>query len=84
MRWIAITIMSQRFEFVKLALQEGVNFSELCRRFSISRPTGYNFLYRYQQEGYQGLCDRSKRPKYSPHITAKEIEQANCTLDNLI
>jgi transposase InsO family protein len=67
--------MSQRFEFVKLALQEGVNFSELCRRFSISRPTGYKFLYRYQQDGYQGLCDRSKRPKHSPHITAKEIEQ---------
>lgn len=76
MSWKAVTIMSQRFEFIMLALQEGINFSELCRRFEISRKTGYKFLKRYTDEGINGLFDHSKRPKHSPNITEREIEQA--------
>lgn len=68
--------MSQRYEFIMLALQEGLNFSELCRRFEISRKTGYKFLKRYTEEGINGLFDYSKRPKHSPNITESEIEQA--------
>ena len=76
MSWKAVTIMSQRFEFVMLALQEGINFSDLCRRFDISRKTGYKFLNRYIEEGFKGLIDRSKRPKHSPKTTESEIEQS--------
>jgi transposase len=68
--------MSQRHEFVMLALQTGVNFSTLCRRFEISRKTGYKFLNRYLEEGYNGLRDHSRRPKYSPNETGPEIEQS--------
>jgi len=68
--------MSQRFEFVMMALQEGINFSDLCRRFDISRKTGYKFLNRYIEEGYNGLIDHSKRPKHSPNVTGPEIEQS--------
>ena len=75
MSWKAVTLMSQRFEFVMLALQEGVNFSDLCRRFSISRKTGYKFLNRFLEEGIKGLQDRSRRPKHSPNATDKGIEQ---------
>ena len=75
MSWKAVTIMSQRFEFVILALQESVNFSDLCRRFDISRKTGYKYLNRYLEEGFKGLFDRSKRPKHSPNATKKEIEK---------
>jgi len=78
--WKDVTIMSQRFEFVMLALQEGANFSELCRRFDISRPTGYKFLHRYLEEGFKGLHDHSKRPKHSPKATDTKIEQAILTL----
>jgi len=73
--WKAVTIMSQRFEFVILALQESTNFSDLCRRFDISRKTGYKYLNRYLEEGFKGLFDRSKRPKHSPNATKKEIEK---------
>jgi len=73
--WKAVTIMSQRFEFVMMALQKGVNFSDLCRRFDISRKTGYKFLHRFIEEGFEGLLDRSKRPKHSPNATDEEIEQ---------
>lgn len=47
MGWKKVTIMSQRIEFVALALQQDTNFSELCRRFGISRKTGYKFLNRF-------------------------------------
>ncbi len=76
MSWKAVTIMSQRFEFVILALQESVNFSDLCRRFAISRKTGYKYLNRYLEEGFKGLFDRSKRPKHSPNITEEKAEHA--------
>jgi transposase InsO family protein len=59
-----------------LALQEGINFSELCRRFNISRKTGYKFLNRYRESGYDGLFDHSKRPKHSPNVTMPAIEQS--------
>jgi transposase-like protein len=36
--------VSQRAEFCQLAHQEGANRSELCRRFKISRMTGYKWL----------------------------------------
>lgn len=75
MGWRKVTVMSQRIEFVKLALQEGINFSELCRRYEISRKTGYKFLKRYKEQGLQGLFDRSKRPINSPHQTDPEVEE---------
>ena len=58
--------MSLRSEFVKLALVDGSNISELCRRFDISRKTGYKWIERFCNQGYQGLADHSRRPKTTP------------------
>jgi transposase InsO family protein len=74
MSWKVITLMSQRIEFVKLAMQHGANVSELCRKFGISRKTGYKFINRYQMEGVKGLENRSNRPEYSPNHTDAFIE----------
>ena len=75
MSWRKVTIMSQRIEFVKMALQEGTNISELCRRFGISRKTGYKFLNRYKMFGVEGLFDLPKCPVHSPNQTSQEVEQ---------
>lgn len=75
MGWKEVTVMSQRYEFVMLALQENTNFSELCYRFGISRKTGYKFLNRFKQQSIEGLYDRSKRPKHSPNKTVTETEE---------
>ncbi|HXQ17419.1 MAG TPA: helix-turn-helix domain-containing protein, partial [Caulobacteraceae bacterium] len=40
--------MDERREFVRLALLEGVNRRELCRRFGISAEAGYKWLRRWQ------------------------------------
>ena len=80
MSWKEVTIMSQRVEFLNLALQDDSNISELCRRFKISRKTGYKFLKRYKAEGFEGLYDRPRKPINSPKRTDKGIEKLILTL----
>ncbi len=75
MPWEEVSIMSQRREFVSLALAEGSNISELCRRFGISRDIGYKWLHRYRQMGEAGLEDKSRRPRRSPARTAPFVEE---------
>ncbi len=62
-------------EFINFVLREGSNIAELCRRFNISRKTGYKFVSRYKQYGIDGLRDRSRRPSRSPAKTVSETEQ---------
>jgi len=75
MGWRTTTVMRERREFVEMALNEGVNKSELCRRFGISRKTGYKFIRRYTEEGPGGLGDRSRRPENSPNATGARVEE---------
>jgi len=72
MPWREVSVMEQRREFVRLAMQEGANRRELCRRFGIHPDTGYKWLSRWQAD--QGLEDRSRRPHRSPQRTANELE----------
>lgn len=67
--------MSLRQEFLSLANQSGSNFSRLCRRFGISRKTGYKWRQRHRQSGSEGLADRSRRPQRSPRRSEPELEQ---------
>jgi len=74
MPWQECSTMSLRQEFLALA-QPGSNFSQLCRRFGISRKTGYKWRRRYREKGTVGLADRSRRPQYSPRHSRPAIEQ---------
>jgi transposase InsO family protein len=65
--------MSQRSEFVAFASVAGANVSELCRRFAISRQTGYKWLRRAAL-GEQEFADRSRRPRRSPGRTPSALE----------
>ena len=53
--------MDERVRFVGRLL-DGEGMSEVCREFGISRKTGYKIFNRYQDEGLEALCDRSRRP----------------------
>lgn len=75
MPWLEVSVMELRGEFVRLARQEGANVSALCRRFGISRKTGYKWLGR--ADGIAAtLGDRSRRPRTSPRRTAAALEAA--------
>lgn len=52
------------------------SMSELCRRYQISRPTGYKWLERLEHEGQEAAQDRSRAPERSPFRTPEHIEQA--------
>jgi transposase-like protein len=76
MPWKETTSMSLRSEFIHLAELQDSNISELCRRFGISRKTGYKWLKRFQEEGESGLADRSRRPHHSPQRSPAGVEAA--------
>ena len=75
MSWRECDRMSERLEFVRLAESGAVSFAELCRRFGVSRPTGYEWLGRWRAEGEAGLADRSRRPAHSPSRTDAVMER---------
>ena len=75
MPWKECDQVSLRREFVDLASAEGANVSALCRRFSISRKSGYKWLRRYQADGTAGLANRSRRPNRMRQPTPAATEQ---------
>jgi hypothetical protein len=61
MPWKECSVMDERLQFVARRLA-GEPMAELCRKFGISRKTGYKIFDRYQECGVEGLTDRSRRP----------------------
>ena len=76
MPWMECDRMSLREEFVLLATADDRNVAELCRRFGISRKTGYKWLSRYNADGRSGLGDRSRRPHHCPDQTPPNVQRA--------
>ena len=69
MSWMETCAVQQREAFVKAALSRTVSITALCRRFHVSRKTGYKWLGRFLKEGGPGLQDRSR----APHEQARRI-----------
>lgn len=64
MPWQTNSVAKQRWRFAVQAQRMKVRgFAGLCRRFRISRKTGYKWLQRWAEGGQHGLADRSRRPK---------------------
>ncbi|MFH1500071.1 MAG: IS481 family transposase [Verrucomicrobiota bacterium] len=76
MTWDTKDVFARRREFVCLANAGGVGVSELCRRFGISRKTGYKWLGRFAKEGEAALVARPPaRPRRS-NQTDQSTEEA--------
>lgn len=76
MPWAEVSTMSLRYEFVRLSLTAGANMAQLCRRFHVSRKTGYKWRERFLSGGHPALVDRSRRPQHSPRRTAAPLQRA--------
>ena len=74
MPWKGLTAMSQRIMFIEETKSEGANISSLCRKYGISRKTGYKWIKRECEGGLEGLIDVSRRPKNSPEQTRSTME----------
>jgi len=76
MPFTGVSAMDRKQEFVRLALADGVNRRELCRRFGVSPTLAYRLLARHRTQGVAGLKERSRRPLSSPDRTSDTIEAA--------
>jgi transposase InsO family protein len=75
MAWGVMEIEDQRIRFVLAAHGGDRTMAALCREYGISRPTGYEWLSRYQGGGLAAVAERSRRPRQSPTRTEAGIEQ---------
>jgi transposase InsO family protein len=75
MAWGTVNVDEQRMRFVVCASRREKTMQQLCEEFQISRPTGYEWLRRYQAGGISGVVEKSRRPHRSPTQTAAEIER---------
>jgi transposase InsO family protein len=73
MPWSERDRVSLRKEFVLVAAQQNSDFAKLCRRYQISRKTGYKWLRRAQES--LPLEDLPRRPRTSPGRTNAQIEE---------
>ncbi len=80
MPWSETSPMSERLRFISDYLAALEDFTTLCRRYSVSRPTGYKWVARYEADGPAGLHEHSRRPHTSPTATAPAVCEALLTL----
>lgn len=67
--------MDAKREFIELGRRSPRNMSELCRRFGVSRTTGYELMRRAEVDEEEALNERTRRPHRSPQKTAEEVER---------
>jgi len=76
MPWRETDLRTERIRFIVEAEQVGRNMAALCRKFGVSRKTGYKWLNRFHEAGnLGGLDDLSRRPHQSPNRTSEAIEE---------
>jgi transposase InsO family protein len=68
--------MDQKRLFIQDYVRGSFAMAELCRRYGISRPTGYKWVKRFEAAGPPGLEEQSRRPTGCSHETAIEITEA--------
>lgn len=76
MPWKETCTMHERIDFIKAWKSQDFSVSELCRRFGISRKTGYKWINRVLEEGRPGLQDRPRRSHHHPNQTPHALVKA--------
>ena len=73
MPWKTTEMINERTAFALRSLQPGVNFSQLCQEYGISRQVGYKWKKRFIEEGTPGMVERSRRPRSSPRELTEQV-----------
>jgi hypothetical protein len=83
MPWKATDAMKERVNFVlewekrwNEAQGGPVDMAELCRKYGVSRPTGYAWVARFCNAGHDltAIEEKSRRPLSNPNAISPEIE----------
>lgn len=70
------SVESQREAFLEEFGAAGANRAEVCRRWGISRQTGYVWWKRHTEGSRATLADASRRPRHSPGRSEPDVEAA--------
>jgi putative transposase len=73
MSWKETCPMTERMLFVSELLAGERTMSELCRRYGVSRKTGYKWLERFSEGGPTALGDRSHARHGQAQATSPEV-----------
>src|SRR5262249_18599240 len=78
MPWRETAPMAERMRFVTDWERSLYSMTELCQRYGVSRKTGYKWIARYEEDGPDGLRERSRAPHHCPHRIAPEVAALIC------
>jgi transposase InsO family protein len=67
--------MDERMLFVADYVKDHWAVAQLCRRYGISRKTGYKWIARYGAEGWAGMREHSRAPHTRPHLTPTVLQE---------
>jgi putative transposase len=68
--------MEERFKFILDLQRQEWSLAELCRRYQVSRKTGYKWWKRYERDGLAGLRDQSRAPLRQAKVVSCEVAEA--------
>ena len=75
MGWMETCAVDERMRFVMAIEAQEESVAAACRRFGVSRKTGYKWLERYREAGVEGLLERSRAPLHHPQAITEEIAE---------
>src|ERR1700680_1380622 len=75
MGWMETRAVDERMRFVMAVAEHEEAFAAVCRRFGVSRRTGYKWLARYEEAGGKGLMGRSRAAHSSPQAMTAVIAE---------
>lgn len=76
MGWKETHVEDERWKLVQEFLAGERTRAEICRRYGVSRKTGYKWYEQYQQQGAAGLSDRSRAPHHQSRAVDEETTGA--------
>lgn len=72
MAWENFKVEQQRLQAVKAYISGTASMTDICKKYGISRKTGYKWCERFLARGEPGLKDLSKTPHKLPYCFTKE------------
>ncbi len=75
MSWQPTTAKEEKIRFIADWLGGEYDFSHLCKRYGISRKTGYKFVHRYKAEGGDAFKERSPCRHHHPNETSGDVKE---------
>jgi transposase len=69
-----MSVTEQTYKAVLAVIADGRTVTEVAKDWGVSRQTMHSWLARYEEEGLEGLNNRSHRQAHSPHQIPAVLE----------